>query len=68
MINGCVMRVNPHAQMKSHLRARTKGEVFPVICHKPDGSVIELSIKDLKKDGTLKKVVAKRLQKEKEAV
>ena len=68
MIVGSVFRVNPHISMGSHLSPRTKGEVFPVTCYKADGSVVKLTVKDLKKDGTLKKAVAKRLQKTKEAV
>ena len=50
MLNGCVLRVNPHINVNSHLSPRTRAEVFPVIFHKADGSTVEVAVKDLKKD------------------
>lgn len=65
-INGSILRVNPHAPSKGNRRSTHSvmangGSWSPVTVHYPDGRSLELSLKDVRKDGIIKRSGQKKI-------
>lgn len=66
LINGSILRVNPHAPSKGNRRKTYSvmahgGSWSPVKISYANGQSIELSLADIRKDGTIKKAAMKKL-------